>query len=153
SAPGPSATSGASRANRASAFAARRSASRSSCQSPSRTHTAATARARMTNPFQLRDILSPGKDTGASHHAAGDSLTNCPARGSLEPTARPTPCHPCQRPRRIGPATLELTPITSWRFPMRAAALRLPALSAFWTLALSLLAVPLLAQEHGGGLR
>ncbi len=36
---------------------------------------------------------------------------------------------------------------------MRAAALRLPALSAFWILALSLLAVPLLAQEHGGGLR
>jgi opacity protein-like surface antigen len=36
---------------------------------------------------------------------------------------------------------------------MRAAALRLPALSALWILALSLLAVPLLAQEHGGGLR
>lgn len=36
---------------------------------------------------------------------------------------------------------------------MRAAALRLPALSAPWIFALSLLAVPLLAQEHGGGLR
>jgi opacity protein-like surface antigen len=36
---------------------------------------------------------------------------------------------------------------------MRAAALRLPALSAPWILAFSLLAVPLLAQEHGGGLR
>ncbi len=36
---------------------------------------------------------------------------------------------------------------------MRAAALRQPALSVLWTLALSLLAVPLLAQAHGGGLR
>jgi opacity protein-like surface antigen len=36
---------------------------------------------------------------------------------------------------------------------MRAAALRLPASSALGALALSLLALPLLAQEHGGGLR
>lgn len=36
---------------------------------------------------------------------------------------------------------------------MRAAALRQPALSALWVFALSLLAIPLLAQEHGGGLR
>ena len=36
---------------------------------------------------------------------------------------------------------------------MRAAALRLPAKSTLWALALSLLALPALAQEHGGGLR
>ena len=36
---------------------------------------------------------------------------------------------------------------------MRAVALRQTALGALWLFALSLLAVPLLAQEHGGGLR
>lgn len=36
---------------------------------------------------------------------------------------------------------------------MRAAAIRQPALGVLWAFALSLLAFPLLAQEHGGGLR